>query len=261
VIEVQDLNPAPITSVADVLGGRTEGVIMQDVNGTTGTAQRIRIRGANSLSLGNEPLVYIDGVRANADFGGTGGVGGQESSRLNDINPNDIQSIDILKGPAASALYGTAAANGVIQITTKRGRPGATQWTAFVESGQIEEVTDYPFNYAAYDIINPGADQFNATGFFNTVSTSNPGGFASYCPNRSAAAGTCVQDGTLSFNTLLDSRTRPFQTGARQRYGMSVRGGTEQVRFFVSGQLEGEEGVVSLNPRTSCSPAIPPGQE
>jgi TonB-dependent starch-binding outer membrane protein SusC len=251
-IEVQDLNPAPITSVADVLGGRTEGVIMQDVNGTTGTSQRIRIRGANSLSLNNEPLVFIDGVRANAGFGGTFGVGGQQSSRLNDVNPNDIASIDILKGPAATALYGTAAANGVIQITTKRGRPGGTQWTAFVETGQIEDKVDYPANFAAFDIINPGAPQFTSAGFFNTVTTSNPGGYAIYCPNRLAALspgdpGYCEQEGTMSYNTLMDSRTRPFETGLRQRYGMSVRGGTEQVRFFVSGQLEGEDGVISIN--------------
>lgn len=251
-IELQDLNPAPITSMADALGGRTEGVIMQDVNGTTGTSQRIRIRGANSLSLGNEPLVYIDGVRANADFGGTFGVGGQESSRLNDINPNDIASIDILKGPAASALYGTAAANGVIQITTKRGRPGDTQWTFFAESGQIEDKTDYPANFAAFDIVNPGSPQFTATGAFNTRSTANPTGFAIYCPNRLAALspgdpGYCEQEGTMSYNTLMDPRTRPFTTGGRQRYGMSVRGGSDAVRFFLSGQLEDEEGVISFN--------------
>lgn len=247
VIEVEQLNPAVITSVADVLGGRTEGVVMQDVNGTTGSSQRIRIRGANSLSLSNEPLVYIDGVRANANFGGTFGVGGQESSRLNDINPNDIASIDILKGPAASALYGTAAANGVLLITTKRGRAGNTQWTAFVESGVIEDVTEYPSNFATLDIVNPGAPQFNANGLLNVVTSSNPGGYASYCPNRLAATGSCQQETTLSFNTLRDSRTTPFQQGARQRYGMSVRGGSDEVRFFLSGQLEEEEGVISYN--------------
>ena len=238
-IEVGDLNPAPISSLADVLGGRTEGVIMQDVNGTTGSAQRIRIRGANSLSLSNEPLVFIDGVQLNNDFGGFG-VGGQETSRLNDINPNDIESIEIVKGPAAAALYGTAAANGVLLITTKRGQPGDTQWTFFAETGQIEDVADYPINTASYQANNPSAPLFRPNGTFNTDAYS-------YCPNFSAAAGTCTQDGTLRYNTLEDPRTTPFSTGNRQRYGASVRGGSEQVRYFISGQLEDETGVIDFN--------------
>ncbi|HEX9705035.1 MAG TPA: TonB-dependent receptor plug domain-containing protein, partial [Gemmatimonadales bacterium] len=123
-IDLRDINPTSITSVSDVLSGRTEGVFLQDINGTTGTSQRIRIRGANSLSLANDPLVYIDGIRMESASALSIGVGGQEASRLNDINPNDIENIEVVKGPAAAALYGTAAANGVLLITTKRGRPG-----------------------------------------------------------------------------------------------------------------------------------------
>nr|NIU79486.1 SusC/RagA family TonB-linked outer membrane protein [Gammaproteobacteria bacterium] len=246
-IEVENLNPAPITSFADALGGRSSGVIMQDVNGTTGTSQRIRIRGANSLSLGNEPLVFVDGVQMDNDFGGTFGVGGQEPSRLNDINPNDIANIEVIKGPAASALYGTAAANGVILITTKRGQPGQTQWTAFAEYGELEDVTEYPTNWAGVDVLNPNAQKFTSAGFFNHASTSNPDGYGVYCSNRAAAVGDCTQDEVLSFNTLEDSRTTPFVTGTRERIGASVRGGTEQVRFFVSGQFEDEHGVIEMN--------------
>ncbi len=246
-IEVEDLNPAPITSFADALGGRSSGIMLQDVNGTTGTSQRIRIRGANSLSLGNEPMVFVDGVQMDNSFGGAFGVGGQEPSRLNDINPNDIQNIEVIKGPAASALYGTAAANGVILITTKRGRPGSTQWSFSAETGQIDDMTDYPANWASLNVVNPSAPVFTDDGFFNLYSSRNPDGYGFYCSNRAAAAGDCTQDETYSFNTLEDERTRMWDTGSRTRYGASVRGGTEQVRFFVSGQYEDETGVVPMN--------------
>ena len=246
-IEVEDLNPAPITSFADAIGGRSSGVVMQDVNGTTGTSQRINIRGANSLNLSNEPLVFVDGVQMDNDFASTAdgfGVGGQEANRLNDINPNDIANIEIVKGPAASALYGTAAANGVILITTKRGRPGGTQWTAFVEQGAIEDITDYPANFAALDVVDPNEPLFIQDGTF--AGYVNPAA-ASFCSNWMAAEGRCTQDETISYNTLMEDPTRPFDTGNRQRYGASARGGTEQVRFFISGQYEEETGVISYN--------------
>ena len=168
-IDMGQISPAKVASVSDILSGRSEGVILQDVNGTAGTSQRIRIRGANSISLSNEPLVYVDGALISSGFTG-GGVGGQEVSRLNDLNPNDIESIEVIKGPAASALYGTAAANGVLLITTKRGRPGATQWTFFADSAQSEDVTDYPMNYLSYQI-NDGTQPLfrDSDGRFNTA--------------------------------------------------------------------------------------------
>ena len=82
------------------------------------------------MSLSNDPLIIVDGIRVNnASNGGASfniGVGGQQINRLDDFNPEEVENIDIIKGPAAAALYGTAAANGVIQITTKKGRAGRT---------------------------------------------------------------------------------------------------------------------------------------
>jgi TonB-linked SusC/RagA family outer membrane protein len=251
-IEVEDLNPAPVTSFSDVLGGRTEGLILQDVSGTTGTSQRIRIRGANSVSLSNEPLIYVDGVRLDDDITSPIYTGGQDISRLNDINPNDIANIEVVKGPAASAMYGTAGANGVILITTKRGRPGSTQWNAFVETGSIDDITDWPANFMAFQR-NPAApSDFRDNGLFYSQSSSRPDGHV-ICPNWAAALGSCEQTDMLSFNTLTDDRTTPFQTGLRNRYGASVRGGTEQVRFFVSGQFENEEGVHHYNDQSKTN--------
>src|SRR5207248_4534973 len=102
----------------------------------------------------NEPIIVVDGVRVdnvpNAD-GGLGASGGQAPSRLNDLNPEDWESVEVVKGPSAAALYGTDAANGVIQIRTKQGRPGPTKWTAFTEGGTLNEETKWPANYAALD--------------------------------------------------------------------------------------------------------------
>ncbi|MCH8936351.1 MAG: SusC/RagA family TonB-linked outer membrane protein, partial [Gemmatimonadetes bacterium] len=242
-IDVAEIPTTPITSVSDLLSGRIAGVILMDVNGTSGSSQRIRIRGANSLSLSNEPLVYIDGILSASASGMSLGVGGQESSRLNDLDPEDIETIEIVKGPAAAALYGTAAANGVLLITTKRGRSGDAEWNFFAETGQLEDRIDYPLNYLSYEVIgSAGAPFFTSTGGFNSTDYAR-------CPNRSAAAGTCTQDGTTSFNTLMDPRTTPFSKGSRKRYGLNVRGGSDRVTYYVSGQLEDERGVISYNLR------------
>src|SRR4029077_5648455 len=100
------------------------------------------------------PIIVVDGVRIdnvpNAD-GGLGASGGQAPARLNDLNPEDWESVDVVKGPSASALYGTDAANGVIQIRTKQGRPGPTKWTAFTEGGPLNDETNGPTNYFAHE--------------------------------------------------------------------------------------------------------------
>ncbi|HEY2067806.1 MAG TPA: SusC/RagA family TonB-linked outer membrane protein [Gemmatimonadaceae bacterium] len=127
---------APVSTVTDVLQGRVAGVVVRTSSGTTGSAPRINIRGATSISLSNAPLIFIDGVRA---YGGSRNdvgtyhnlevLGGQSVTALNDVNPDDIESIEIVKGPAASTLYGADASAGVIQIITKRGRLGARRFS------------------------------------------------------------------------------------------------------------------------------------
>src|SRR5688572_16184971 len=119
---------APISSFSDLLGGREAGVQVLPSSGTTGEGARIRIRGNASLSQSNEPIVYVDGIRIDngGGFGngfvGTGGGG--RPSRLDDIDPSSIEKIEVLKGAAAATLYGTEASNGVLLITTKKGKIG-----------------------------------------------------------------------------------------------------------------------------------------
>jgi TonB-dependent SusC/RagA subfamily outer membrane receptor len=128
---------APIATFSEMLQGREPGIVALPSSGLTGEGARIRIRGNASMSQSNEPIVYVDGARIDAGGGfgrgfvGTGGGG--HPSRLDDIDPNSVERIEVLKGAAAATLYGTEASNGVIVITTKRGSIGAPRWTFQLE--------------------------------------------------------------------------------------------------------------------------------
>ena len=125
-----------------LLSSRSPGAIITPGSGRIGAGPTIQIRGRSTLSLSSEPIVYIDGVRVNnaVNQGPQGGFLGAQNAgvanRLNDINPDDIESIEIIRGPAASTIYGTEAANGVIQVITKKGVSGAARWTVSLERGR-----------------------------------------------------------------------------------------------------------------------------
>lgn len=256
-VNVARLNKGPITQATDVLQGRIAGVNLQGATGTVGSGQRIRIRGANSLSLSNDPLLYIDGVLASTSRGGIA-LGGQDYSRLNDINPEDIENIEVLKGPAASALYGTAAANGVVLVTTRRGRAGATRFRGFAEAGRIRDIAPYPANYAAltaFDTTQPYYD-IPSGGILNVRTIFGRSAGYDICPNYRAAIPTgttlfgqtpCRQDRMLSFNQLRDPRTTPYETGGSSKLGLSAAGGSERLTYYISGDRERQEGVLQPN--------------
>ena len=125
----------PVQTVEDVLTGRMPGVMMLGTPNSAGDGAQIRIRGNASVGLPGDPIVFVDGVRIVSDRGFVQRY--SAASRLNDINPADIESIEVIKGPAAATLYGTEAANGVIQITTKRGQVGAPVFDFGVETGAL----------------------------------------------------------------------------------------------------------------------------
>ncbi|PYP49963.1 MAG: hypothetical protein DMD45_12740 [Gemmatimonadetes bacterium] len=212
------------TNTADLLNSRIPGVEVMQSGGTTGTGSRIRIRGATSLSLRNEPIIVVDGVRIdNTPQAGSleNFTGGQAPSRLNDLNNDDIESIEVVKGPSAAALYGTDAANGVIQIRTKRGRPGPTKWTSYAEGGALNDKGDWPANY-----------------FSRQASGAS-------CRLSSQARGICTVVGVDSFNPLV--QFSPFRTGVHQEYGLTASGGNEATTFFVSGAFQRQRGVFESN--------------
>lgn len=238
-ISAQELEFAPITKMADVLVGRAAGVTMQGVAGSIGTSQRIRIRGANSISLSNEPLIFVDGIQVSNSKGGIA-VGGQDYSRLNDINPEDIANIEVLKGPAASALYGTAAANGVLLITTRRGVAGNTQWRAYTEFGRSSDENEYPSNFMTVQEIDATAPLFLDFGQINRSAYT-------YCANESAARGVCTQDRVVSLNPFETPGLNPFSDGNRQKYGLSVAGGGDVGTYYIAADYDTEQGVIDFN--------------
>ena len=125
----------PVTDVGAMLQARVAGARIQFSSGNSGSGVDIRLRGNVSTALSNQPIIYIDGMRAKSEP--TSSQNGAEDpySPLSDINPDDIERIEVIKGPAATTLYGTEAAAGVIQIFTKQGGQGAPQWTAEVQQG------------------------------------------------------------------------------------------------------------------------------
>jgi outer membrane cobalamin receptor len=126
---------APLVSVDQLIQGRAAGVNMITTQGNVGSSGQIKIRGTKSVSLSSDPIVYIDGVRVNNSDDRAFFIGGQGINRLADINPDEIDRIEIVKGAAAATLYGTQGSNGVIQIFPKNGRAGVPQWQAEVEGG------------------------------------------------------------------------------------------------------------------------------
>ena len=217
---------AALSSVAtfsDLIQGRSAGVTVSGAGGTVGTGSRIRIRGSASVSLSNDPLVIIDGVRAdNTSESSSIGVGGQSFSRFEDINPQDIENIEILKGPAATAMYGTAAAAGAIQITTRRGTVGDARWSFYTEQGIAQDYHDYPANWTG-------------------IGTDGQAG----CRIDLQAAGVCELESLQSFNPI--EETDLLRDGHRQRYGLNVSGGSEDFQYFVSGELQEDEGALPNN--------------
>ncbi len=224
---------APVTSVAEVLQGRVPGVSVEQSSGASGTSQSIRIRGASSISLSNEPLIFIDGVRADSrnttsgrgNAGGCSGcdLGGQGTSRLNDINPEEIESVEIVKGPAAATLYGADASAGVIQIITKRGRIGAgkLQQSLNLEYNSIDANYTPPNNYAA------------CTAAFVAATSLNP-----LCKGQ--PVGTIISDNPLT-------RDDVFRTGHYQGLGWTGRGGGTNYGYFAGAGYTDEQGTLPSN--------------
>jgi TonB-linked SusC/RagA family outer membrane protein len=212
----ETVREAPVNSVADLLNARAPGVVIIPATGNVGGGSRIRVRGVSSLSLPQEPLIYVDGVRVLNDAA-TGpvnqGFGSNSISRFNDFNPEDIESIEIIRGPAAATLYGTEASNGVIQIITKRGAAGGTRWDLSVKQGAV-----WFDNYDQRVWTNWGTD---------------------------AVTGDTVSIDVVQLER--EAGRRVWQTGRLRSYSLSLNGGTPSVRYYVAGGMDRDEGVEPNN--------------
>jgi TonB-dependent SusC/RagA subfamily outer membrane receptor len=204
-INAAQIEAAPIADLGDLLQGRATGLMVQDNTGAPGAGNRIRLRGNNSISQGNNPLVYVDGIRVNSEAYPNDGELNQSPSPIQDINPDDIERVEIIKGAAATTLYGTEAAGGVIQIFTKRGAAGAPAWTFNMDQG------------------------VNQLGHIGPDKEINPTGLGF---NDCTDQAFCPEDGDW------------LQNGYIQNYSLSVRGGTETTNYFLSGSYGTESGAI-----------------
>jgi len=226
---------AAISTLSDLLHARAPGVTVNLPSGQVGAASTIKVRGATSLTQDNTPLIYVDGVRVsnNTEAGPIsfdfGNLGSQTISRFNDINPQDIADIQVIKGPSAAALYGSEAAAGVIVITTKRGKTGGTSVQFQTEQSFTHDVADYRDAY--FNLSRHGVTDVNDPRFQQWRPVQNP-----------VTGEIFARD-----NPLKNEKTRPFQTGHGQSYSLSVRGGTDRLSHFTSGRYENERGTLPNN--------------
>ena len=229
----------PATSLTDIVSARAPGVEVIESSGLTGAGASMRIRGQSSLVLQGDPIVIVDGVRQDNTPGGsyvTAGFAGSvpSPSRINDVSVTDIQSIDFLKGPAASTEYGTDAANGVVVITTRRGGAGRAQWRAGTELSTSAIPVAFPTFYRSWGHTTDGSQSPVQCPLVPFAS-----GFGS-------AAGTCAVDSVTAWDPLNHPAYSIFGSGSREKYDLSVGGSSDAVRYFVSGALSNETGILRL---------------
>ncbi len=238
-LNLAELPEQPV-STTNLLQGSAPGIEITGGDGQAGQGKQIRLRGNTSISMSNQPIIYVDGVRLmNGAFpavttpGTTRGRGAfVTASPLDNINPNDIERIEVIKGAAATTLYGTEAAAGVIQIFTKKGSAGSPIWSAEVQQG-----TGWvqPFGVNGVDYLN--MEHFLRDAWWG-------GGYEGGRMSRE-----CVTDDPRweGVNQSADGACSWPGTQWYQTYNLSVRGGGEALQYFLSGQYQDDQYTLPLD--------------
>ncbi|MBC5993637.1 SusC/RagA family TonB-linked outer membrane protein [Pontibacter cellulosilyticus] len=219
VVESQQLETVPLADVNQIIQGRAPGVLSTVGSGQPGAAANIRIRGTGSIDAGRGPLYVIDGVIIESgDFTRNTPT----ADLLSTISPSDIESISILKDAAATALYGSRAANGVVLISTKRGKAGKTQFTLRTQYGQTIP------NHGDFDVLNSQQlTEYDREGLRNL--------------GLSEATVLRLRPDRDVDTDWIDAA---FRNGTTQSYDLSAAGGNENLRFFFSGGYFNQEGIL-----------------
>jgi TonB-linked SusC/RagA family outer membrane protein len=264
----------PINNIQQLLQGRTAGVTFVAPAGVVGGSTRVRIRGNSSINAGNEPVVFVDGVRVQSGTFATGGNAMQGVNLLESFNPADIESVEVIKGPAAATLYGAEAAAGVVQIITKKGRPAeGLQWTANFEYGQVDwaverietywlctdaQVDDparFPGCAAMFTKSQPLSERLLID---HPLDPKNRGEAVKRQYADKAAAAAAAGDAALAerwrtqdypclFPQQAPCNPNPLRVGDLRNLNMSVRGGGESYNFYISGEKSDENGTFYNN--------------
>ena len=217
-IDMKPVELEPVKNTQDILAGRGPGITVMQNSGQPGAGGTIRLRGTNSITQSNAPIVYIDGVRLYSEGGPITPSARQSTLAINDIKADDIERIEIVKGAAATTLYGTEASGGVIQIFTKKGSAGAPQWNFDAGVG---------VNYMGH--VGPESDP---TGLFLNECRG---------PDMHDAFGVPFVDPTCPASGSW------LQKGVVQRYSLGVRGGVNNISYYLSANYNDNPGVVQTS--------------
>lgn len=211
-VKGEELTQLPMQRVDQALQGRAAGVMIVNTDGSPGGNTSIRIRGSNSVNGNNSALIVIDGLQ-----------GGDIKS----LNPNDIESIEVLKDASATAIYGSQGANGVVIITTKKGRSGPP-------------VINYNFSYGAQQL-RKKLELMNAVEFANVTNDFRETEDANGVP-----APTFTADEIAEFEEKggTDWQDEIYRTGAMQNHQLSISGASDKINYFVSGGYLDQQGVL-----------------
>ncbi len=213
-VSAKEITQLPVDRVEQGLQGRIPGVQVSSATGAPAGEMRIRIRGSNSIQYGNSPLYVIDGFPI-----GT-------SSAF--VNPNDVESVSVLKDASATAIYGARGANGVVIITTKKGVRGGTQ-------------VNYDYYYGAQTVSNK-LDLLSARDYATHART-----FWSRFRNGSLIARAYTEEQIAAMGEGTDWQDAIFRTAPMQSHNLSIRGGNERTRFALSGNYFGQDGIIEYS--------------
>ncbi len=236
-VDPSEVSSIPVGSFDAQLQGKISGVQISSPTGVPGETVNVRVRGATSINADNDPLYVVDGVFINSNSLQTINTGGKSTSPIADINPSDIQSIEVLKDAEATALYGSRGANGVILITTKRGNfdqaPKVNFNASFGQAKAVKlwELTTGPEHAQLVNEwwINTGKD----TPSLNRTEANRP-----FRPVSEGGRGLPEEQQTY------DRLSEAFRTANLQNYDLSVTGGTKTTKYYIGGGYNDQESIL-----------------
>ena len=236
-VNPSEVSSIPVGSIDAQLQGKVSGVQISSATGVPGEAVNVRVRGATSINADNDPLYVVDGVFINSNSLQTIGTGGKATSPIADLNPTDIQSIEVLKDAEATALYGSRGANGVILITTKRGNfeqaPKINVNASFgqAKATKLWELTTGPEHAQLVNEwwINTGKD----TPSLNRTVANRP-----FRPVSEGGRGLPEEQQTY------DRLSEAFRTATLQSYDVSLAGGTKTTKYYIGGGFNSQEAIL-----------------
>lgn len=235
-VKLADIENIQGASITDKMQGAVAGLLVSNNSGVPGTSSLVRLRGATSITAGNSPIYIIDGAFVSTTILQQQDLGGQRIDPLADINPDDIESISVLKDASATAAYGARGANGVILVTTKRGtRNSKTSVNVNAEFGaaRAENLWDLTTGPQHAEIVNKlyQNDGRWAERPFRPVGENPAGGTAYGLPEDQP-----------TFSRIPDV----FRTGFSQKYSLSVTGGTDKTNFYLGGEINKQESTLKM---------------